>query len=71
MMHVGEINTEDMMVLVVKTGLFYRPIYLKMYVHLCIKIFVVAKKRFKQKLLRKKETPFYVKYSFSVGIMVL
>jgi hypothetical protein len=44
MMHVGEINSEDMVVLVVKTGLFYRPVYLKMCVHLCIKIFVVAKK---------------------------
>lgn len=71
MMHVSEINSEDVMVLVVKTGLFYRPVYLKTYVYLCIKVFVVAKKIFKQKLLRKKETPFYVKYSFSVGFMVL
>ena len=39
MMHIGEINCEGMMALVVKTGRFYSHVYLKMYLHLCIKIF--------------------------------
>ena len=48
MMHVGEINSGGMMALVVKTGRFDSHVYLKMYLHLCIKIFFVAKKSFEQ-----------------------
>jgi hypothetical protein len=54
MMHVGKISSEDVMVLVVKTGQFYSHVYLKMYLHLCIKIFVEAKKYIEQNILRKR-----------------
>lgn len=62
MMHVGEINSEGVMVLVVKTGQFYSHVYLKMYLHLCIKIFFfIAKKCFEQ---TRKETHFMLNILF-------